>query len=79
MFIQLPGSIVVLVHVVILGHRVTQGWDDIGFLAPVHLLLFSQFGASLGVFAPSGYLFYCHHSLSNYLHWCKGNLTDLKR
>jgi hypothetical protein len=38
------------VDVVILAQRAMQGCDNIGFLAPSHLLLFSQFGASLGYF-----------------------------
>jgi hypothetical protein len=48
MFIQLARSVIVLVDMVILAQRVTQGWDDIGFMAPACLLLFSRFGASLG-------------------------------
>jgi hypothetical protein len=41
MFIQLAGSVVVLVDAVALAWRTMQGWDDIGFLAPSRLLLFS--------------------------------------
>jgi hypothetical protein len=49
MLIQLAGSIVVLVDAVILAQGATQGWDNISFLALVHLLLCSESGPHLGI------------------------------